>query len=41
MERLIPLYEDGSRLSLPRAVMSSRERLRAILETAGVSPNDA
>ena len=31
MEKLIPLYEEGSRLNLPRRVMSSRERLRAIL----------
>jgi glutamyl-tRNA synthetase/nondiscriminating glutamyl-tRNA synthetase len=31
MEKLIPLYEEGSRLNLPRKVMSSRERLRAIL----------
>ena len=34
MEKLIPLYEDGSRLALPRQVMSSRERLRAILVVA-------
>jgi nondiscriminating glutamyl-tRNA synthetase len=31
LERLIPLYEEGSRLNLPRKVMSCRERLRAIL----------
>jgi len=31
MEKLIPLYEEGSRLNLPRKVMSCRERLRAIL----------
>jgi nondiscriminating glutamyl-tRNA synthetase len=31
LEKLIPLYEEGSRLNLPRPVMSSRERLRAIL----------
>jgi nondiscriminating glutamyl-tRNA synthetase len=31
MEKLIPLYEDGSRLNLPRKVMSCRERLRAVL----------
>jgi len=28
---LIPLYEEGSRLNLPRRVFSCRERLRAIL----------
>ncbi len=37
MEKLIPLYENGSRLALPRKVMSSRERLRAILQAAGIS----
>jgi nondiscriminating glutamyl-tRNA synthetase len=31
MEKLIPLYEAGSRLNLPRKVMSCRERLRAVL----------
>jgi nondiscriminating glutamyl-tRNA synthetase len=31
LEKLIPLYEEGSRLKLPRRVMSCRERLRAIL----------
>jgi nondiscriminating glutamyl-tRNA synthetase len=31
MEKLIPLYEEGSRLNLPRKVMSCRERLRAVL----------
>jgi nondiscriminating glutamyl-tRNA synthetase len=31
LEKLIPLYEEGSRLHLPRKVMSCRERLRAIL----------
>jgi glutamyl-tRNA synthetase/nondiscriminating glutamyl-tRNA synthetase len=31
LERLIPLYEEGSRLALPRKVLSCRERLRAIL----------
>lgn len=31
LERLIPLYEEGSRLNLPRRVMSCRERLRAVL----------
>jgi nondiscriminating glutamyl-tRNA synthetase len=33
LEKLIPLYEEGSRLTLPRKVMSCSERLRAILET--------
>lgn len=36
MEKLIPLYEDGSRLALPRNVMSCRARLRAILAAAAV-----
>jgi glutamyl-tRNA synthetase/nondiscriminating glutamyl-tRNA synthetase len=31
LEKLIPLYEEGSRLNLPRKVMSCRERLRAVL----------
>ncbi len=31
LEKLIPLYEEGSRLKLPRKVMSCRERLSAIL----------
>lgn len=31
LERLVPLYEEGSRLNLPRKVMSCRERLRAVL----------
>jgi len=31
LEKLIPLYEEGSRLNLPRKVMSCCERLRAIL----------
>lgn len=31
LERLIPLYEEGSRLVLPRKVMSCRERLHAVL----------
>jgi nondiscriminating glutamyl-tRNA synthetase len=31
LERLIPLYEEGSRLQLPRKVMSSRQRLHTIL----------
>jgi len=32
LERLIPIYEEGSRLQLPRRVMSCRERLHAVLE---------
>jgi glutamyl/glutaminyl-tRNA synthetase len=31
LEKLIPIFEMGSRLSLPRKVMSCRERLQAIL----------
>jgi nondiscriminating glutamyl-tRNA synthetase len=31
LEKLIPLYESGSQLNLPRKVMSCRERLQAIL----------
>jgi len=31
LERLIPLYEEGSRLPLPCSVMSSRERIHTIL----------
>jgi len=31
LEKLIPLFETGSRLPLPRRVMSCRERLQAIL----------
>ena len=31
LEKLIPLYEEGSRLNLPRKVMSCRERLRSIM----------
>jgi glutamyl-tRNA synthetase/nondiscriminating glutamyl-tRNA synthetase len=31
LEKLITLYEDGSRLNLPRRVMSCRERLQKIL----------
>ncbi len=31
LEKLIALYEEGSRLNLPRKVMSCRERLHAIL----------
>ena len=34
LEKLIPLYEDGNRLNLPRKVMSCRERVRAVLEAA-------
>jgi glutamyl/glutaminyl-tRNA synthetase len=33
LERLVPLYEEGSRLILPRKVMSCRERLRAVLSS--------
>ncbi len=33
LERLIPVYEEGSRLDLPRRVMSCRERLRAVLSS--------
>jgi glutamyl-tRNA synthetase len=32
LERLIPLYEEGSRLALPRRVMSCRERLELVLQ---------
>ncbi len=32
MEKLIPLYESGSRMSLPRRVMSCRERIHAVLD---------
>ncbi|MFH1572743.1 MAG: glutamate--tRNA ligase [Acidobacteriota bacterium] len=31
LDRLVPLYEEGSRLDLPRKVMSCRERLRSVL----------
>ncbi len=31
LDRLVPLYEEGSRLCLPRKVMSCRERVRAVL----------
>jgi nondiscriminating glutamyl-tRNA synthetase len=31
LDRLVPIYEEGSRLALPRKVMSCRERLRAVL----------
>lgn len=33
MEKLIPLYESGSRLNLPRKVMSCCERLHAVLDS--------
>jgi len=33
LEKLIPIYEEGSRLELPRRVMSCRERLRAVLNS--------
>ncbi len=33
LDRLIPIYEEGSRLILPKRVMASRERLRAVLES--------
>jgi nondiscriminating glutamyl-tRNA synthetase len=33
LEKLIPLYEEGSTLPLPRKVMSCRERLHAILDS--------
>ena len=33
LEKLIPLYEEGSRLNLPRKVMSCRERLQIILRS--------
>jgi glutamyl-tRNA synthetase len=33
LEKLIPLYEEGCLLDLPRKVMSCRERLRAILKS--------
>jgi nondiscriminating glutamyl-tRNA synthetase len=32
LEKLIPLYEEGSRLNLPRKVLSCRERLKSILK---------
>jgi hypothetical protein len=31
LDRLIPIYEEGSGLNLPRRVMSCRERLAAVL----------
>ncbi len=33
LEKLIPLYEDGSRFDLPRMVMSCRERLRTVMSS--------
>ena len=33
LEKLIPIYEEGSLLELPRRVMSCRERLRAVLNS--------
>ncbi|MDR0310320.1 MAG: glutamate--tRNA ligase [Acidobacteriota bacterium] len=33
LEKLVAVYEQGSRLALPRKVMSCRERLHAILES--------
>jgi nondiscriminating glutamyl-tRNA synthetase len=33
LEKLIPLYEEGSRLNLPRKVMSCRERILVILRS--------
>jgi glutamyl-tRNA synthetase len=35
LDRLIPIYEAGSRLALPRRVMSCRERLEAVLAALG------
>ncbi len=32
LDRLIPIYEEGSRLNLPRRVMSCRERIEAVLK---------
>jgi hypothetical protein len=34
---LIPIYEVGSRLSLPRRVMSCRERLHSVLKRPEIS----
>ncbi|MBP1608947.1 MAG: gltX2 [Acidobacteria bacterium] len=36
LDLLIPLYEEGSRLDLPRRVFSCRERLRAILSSLNI-----
>jgi glutamyl-tRNA synthetase len=33
LEKLIPIYEEGSRLDLPKRVMSCAERLRAVLNS--------
>ncbi len=33
LEKLIPIYEEGSMLDLPRRVMSCKERLRAVLNS--------
>jgi glutamyl/glutaminyl-tRNA synthetase len=33
LEKLIPIYEEGSRLSLPRPVMSCRQRLETVLQS--------
>ncbi len=33
LERLVPIYEEGSRLVLPRKVQSCRERLHAVLDS--------
>jgi glutamyl-tRNA synthetase len=33
LEKLIPIYEEGSRLDLPKRVMSCAERLRAVLSS--------
>ncbi len=33
LEKLIPIYEEGSRLELPRPVMSCRERITAVLNS--------
>ena len=35
LEKLIPLYEEGSTLNLPCKVMSCRERVRAVLKAMG------
>lgn len=35
LERLVTLYEAGSRLNLPRKVMSCKERIEAILGLIG------
>jgi glutamyl-tRNA synthetase/nondiscriminating glutamyl-tRNA synthetase len=33
LEKVVPLYEEGSRLNLPRKVMSCRERISAVLNS--------